>query len=360
MNKPTNDKQTYHFDEMFPTRNNVHGTAQIKSKPQDFLVFEANSIEFSNQGEHLYLYIEKKGHNTNSLARHLAKACGVAARNVSFAGMKDKNAITRQWFSVQLPKVDNPNQIAEKLPESTQIIHQHRHSKKLKRGQLDKNRFELILRNFQGERSQVEKNIAEIKKSGVPNYFGPQRFGFQMQNIEQAKHLFQEQEPKKNIKRHLKSLLISASRALIFNTILAERIKNNLWNQALDGDLMQLNGSQSWFPSSQATDDELQQRLKQFDIHITAPLWGEKILNPNTQAADLELDCARQHAVIKKGLEKIRANTERRAIRVLPQNLNYDWVDKNTLKLQFDLPKGSYATSVIREIVRITESAEPS
>lgn len=344
------------YKQLFPTLHQIQAQGLIKQSPQDFKVTEIIDIDFSGEGEHLYLYIEKISTNTDWLAIELAKICQISARDVSYAGMKDRHAVTRQWFSLQLPKQRDLKVISENLPKGCTLLDSNWHSKKLKRGQLKSNHFELLIHGVTGSKESIESNIESIKQNGAPNYFGSQRFGIDMNNIVKAEAFFA--NPKKRITRTKRSLLISSARSLIFNTIVAERIKAKNWNRSLQGDILQLDGTNSWFDSKDADNNEIMKRLESFDIHLTAALWGDYDQEANSDRAQLELECANQYPDLKKGLENIRMNSDRRSIRVVPINISYTWNDATTLKLEFSLAKGCYATSIMREILNTQDESK--
>jgi tRNA pseudouridine13 synthase len=345
---------TNNYNQLFPTINKISATGVIRKSPEDFKVTEITDIEFSGQGEHLWLYIEKIGTNTDWLSKQLAKATGVPPRNIGYAGLKDRHAVTQQWFSVQLPKVDDVELIQSALPTEIKILESAWHSRKLKTGQLDYNHFEIIIRDIEDDKESIELNIEKIKKQGVPNYFGSQRFGQEMGNIQKSEDWFNGNYKVKT--RNLKSLLLSTARSLIFNNIVAERIRAKIWNQSISGDILQLDNSHSWFPSNQATDNEIKNRLSEFDIHLTAALWGEDKVQSSDACAELETKIASQFPVLLKGLSVHRLKQDRRAMRIYPLDLCYDWQDNN-LRLKFKLLPGSYATTIIREIVEVKDES---
>ncbi|HHL32600.1 MAG TPA: tRNA pseudouridine(13) synthase TruD [Oceanospirillales bacterium] len=341
------------FDTLFPTINTVSATGKIRTCPEDFRVTERNDIELSGTGEHLWLYIEKTGSNTDWVAKQLSNVCQTPRRQIAYAGMKDRQAITQQWFSIQLPKVADVEKIAAALPDNINILKAGLHSKKIKIGQLEGNQFKLIIRDIIGNKEEIEQNINHIIKLGVPNYFGPQRFGQQMGNIDKAKRWFMGDYKVKS--RTLKSLLISSARSHIFNCIVAQRIKDNIWDQTIAGDLLQLQGSRSWFPGADAKPQELIQRLNEFDIHISAAMWGEDAVQSDGACAALENAIALNFPEYHKGFKQFRLKQDRRAIRIQATQLEYHWLNDNSLQLTFELQPGAYATGVLREIVNFKE-----
>ncbi len=339
------------FNQLFPTLNEITASGQIRSTPRDFEVTELNDIELSGDGEHLWLYIKKIGCNTNWVAKQLSNVCQVPQRQVGYAGLKDRHAVTQQWFSVQLPKISDVGRIESALPNEVTIVQSSRHNRKIKTGQLDVNQFEIMIRNIDGDKQQIEQNIINIITNGVPNYFGEQRFGHDMGNIQKCQDWFSGTYKVKS--RNVKSLLISTARSHIFNLILAQRIKGDIWDKPISGDILQLNKSHSWFPASDATADEIDKRLNEFDIHLTAAMWGEDAVQSMDGCANLENAIAEQFPVYQQGFEKFRLKQDRRSMRICPIDFSYEWLDDD-LKLKFKLLPGAYATGIVSELIKIS------
>lgn len=326
-------------------------TALMRETNADFLVDEIPVVSPKGEGEHLWLLIRKTGANTDWVAGQLAKWLGVKRHDVGFAGLKDRHAITTQWFSVYAPGQqfdDLTQQIPEALFESIEILEQTHHRKKLRRGVLKGNHFTLTLHECDGDFALLEKNISIIKEQGIPNYFGEQRFGRGFGNISSARDWFNgEFKPRK---RQLKSLYLSAARSWIFNQILATRVENGTWNTALAGDVFMLEGSHSWFVDDQ--DASIPQRVIDQEIHPTGALWGKGLLDTDADAETVESNVAMQEEVLANGLIKEGLKQDRRALRVLVKDLSYKWQDEQTLVLKFSLPAGSYATVVLAQLVK--------
>ncbi|WP_223787762.1 tRNA pseudouridine(13) synthase TruD [Marinicella meishanensis] len=340
------------FDTLFPTLNHVTNRGLLRQQPADFDVTEVIEIDFTGSGEHWWFYVEKINSNTAWAATQLASACRVPARQVGYAGLKDRHAVTRQWFSVQLPKVTDLATITAQLPPEIRILESQQHQSKLKRGQLQHNRFALRIRQVEGDREQLTENLGAISQQGVPNYFGPQRFGHQMTNIQRVQDWFRGRIRVRN--KNQRSLLLSTARSHLFNLTVAHRIKQGLWDQVIPGDLLQLDGSQSWFHEQAATAAELRQRLAAFDLHITAPLWGEGPLPSTLDCASLEQGIAEQWPIYAKGFAQHRLQHDRRSMRLRPQALAHEW-QGNDLLISMQLPAGCYATSVLRELLHVTD-----
>lgn len=340
------------YDQQFPTRNTVAATGTFRQRPEDFQVDEISDFDLSGEGEHLWLHIRKTGCNTDWVASELAKACGVPPRQVGYAGLKDRHAVTTQWFSVQLPQVDQPEPIQASLSEGIEVREVRRHHKKLKTGGLRGNAFRIKVRDISGDREQIETNIQQVSRDGIPNYFGRQRFGHELGNVQKASDWFAGTFRPRN--RKLKSLLISTARSWIFNHILSYRIQSEQWLAPLDGDIYQLDGSHSWFlPDAKENDpEEIQRRLQEKDIHITAALWGEDEVQTTGEAALLEQAIAGRFPELTDGLIQHRVKQDRRSVRLRVDGLSAVW-DNDDLILTFELTAGGYATSVLREIIAV-------
>ena len=337
-------------------------SARIRSCSDDFKVDEELGFSPDGEGEHSLLKIQKRNRNTDQVARLLARHAGVRARDVSYCGLKDRVAITTQWFSVWLPGKADPDWSTIE-DEGLKILEQSRHRRKLQRGALEGNRFEIVLReiiyNNKGEQSDIEKRLNLVKKQGVPNYFGEQRFGRDGGNLSAAQTMFQ---GKKIKDRHVRGLYLSAARSFLFNEVLAERVSKNNWNTILHGEAIMLAGSRSFFVCEDV-DGEINQRLEKNDIHPSGPLWGRGELSTQSEAAKLEKSILSSHTLFCEGLEKAGLKQERRALRLSINDLQWSWLDQSeqevdqqpnqqaaNLQLRFSLPAGAYATTVLREV----------
>lgn len=323
----------------------------IKQVPEDFHVIELPLVLPEGDGEHLWVNIRKTGWNTAAVAGLLARVTGADKRDVSYAGLKDRHAVTEQWFSIHLPGREMAP-LPDTLGDGVEVLEQSRHSRKLRRGALKGNRFRLVLRGCQclESREVVTRTLARLEAQGFPNYFGEQRFGRAGANIAKARQMLRGKRRVKD--REQRSLLISTARSLVFNDLLALRVTRGDWNQPLPGDLMLLGEGNSLFPVEHV-DDLLLQRTANGDIHPSGPLPGTPGRTRTTsESAVLEECILERHAAIVRGLGKQRVTESRRALRVIPQGVQSTWLDENTLLLSFSLPPGSYATSLLRELVQ--------
>lgn len=291
---------------------NVTGT--LRSTPEDFDVTESLTFEPDGEGEHLYLLAEKRGVTTRAVQQMLAGSCGVPMRDVSFAGMKDRRAVARQWFSVRLPQREDVH-----LGEGVRILRQVRHRRKLRRGELDGNRFRIRIRNLGGD---PRASLALLGKRGAPNYFGVQRFGATGQNVDAALDWVRAGKPR--ISPFLRSVYLSSLRSFLFNEVLGERVSGDTWRSFLDGEA-------------------------ELDGQPTGPLWGRGRLHTSGAARMLEERLIEAHAEIAEALEFVGLRQQRRPLAAIVKNLSWH-IDEGAMTVEFALGPGTYATTVLREV----------
>jgi tRNA pseudouridine13 synthase len=300
--------------------------ASLKQRPEDFVVDEVWQPDFSGEGEHLYLFVEKTGQNTPWVADQLAKAFAVPAKHVGYSGLKDRQAITRQWFSLPVPpgKSDLEPDI-----EAVAIQKRARHSTKLRRGTHQGNSFQIRLRELDGSRDLVardlvESRIAKIVDQGFPNYFGPQRFGHNGNNLRTGMQLSRSRKLTGHAKR---GIYLSAMRSHLFNQVLAEQIASGNWDK---------------ITSAAQSDIEL----------ASGPMWGRGRPLQAEMGAEIESRVVAENAELCDILEHGGLTQERRILAQKCENLSCTFEGQDLL-LEFTLPPGSYATVLIDEIVAI-------
>ncbi len=324
----------------------------FREKNEDFRVEEHLSFTPTGSGEHSFLLIEKRGVNTQWLASELARQMGIHRRFVSYAGLKDKYAVARQWFSVHLPGKAMPDIVKEQTEFS--ILKHERHHKKLKQGCIEKNSFILILKSLKANQHHVETRLKQIAVKGIPNYFGRQRFGIHGNNIQAAEALL---SGKLKTNRSKQSIYLSALRSKLFNDYLSMRVQDNTWDRVLEKDKLILSGTHSIFDVSvDDSMDKLQQRLNTGDLHIAGPLPGEDIETMfsfcHTQNEQWCYYCDL--------LKNKRIKTHWRALRVIPDNMAWHWLAEDQLRLSFDLPSGCFATTVLNALGDLSEPGAAS
>ena len=322
-------------------------TGLIKQRPQDFRVDEIPGFEPEGKGDHVFLTIEKTGLTTNSVANTLRQFCGLKHRDVGYAGMKDKHAVTTQQFSLDMSGRTEP-EWSEIETDSLRIIRVSRHKRKLKRGVLKGNRFVIRIVDLQGDRLVLEQRLNQIKNHGVPNYFGQQRFGRNGSNIELARKLFDNETGR--MKRDEKSILLSSVRSLLFNAVLNERVKQQNWFKLLEGEVINLDGTERHF--SETIDEVLTRRAEEMDVHPTGPLYGlpSRALQPTGQAGEIEKKLLDQYESWKAGLERFGLEHARRPLRIAVRDMQWTTAS-DEMTISFSLTSGAYATVVLREFL---------
>lgn len=338
-----------HYSNLAYAYGKPDASGQLKQSPEYFKVIEHLSFTPSGEGEHLFLYIQKTERNTVDVCETLASHFKVHPRHVAYAGLKDRNAVTTQWFSLPFPIKSAPD-FSGLESDTLKIIDSSRNTKKLKRGAIECNQFDITVKNLTGDNADIENRLALVVDNGVPNYFGAQRFGNNETNLVNAKILF---SSKNNFSRNKKSIYLSAARSFLFNEIVSRRVRDGTWNKLLSGDIAVLNASRSYFVID-TIDDEIQTRLQQADIHPSAPLWGKGESLSSAAAKELEESIINASLEFADGLVKQGLQQDRRATRLFASNLAFQ-VNSDTLYLSFTLPSGTYATCVLREILNIQE-----
>ena len=323
----------------------------FKANPEDFRVEEQLSFLPSGSGPHWLLRVEKKGANTRWVAAEIARMANVPANDVGYAGLKDRHAITVQWFSVPVLATSAAFWSAARTAEF-RVLEVQANSRKLKRGALTGNRFAIRLRRAPWSREQLDLKLAAVRAHGVPNYFGPQRFGRDGYNLDRVQAWVQSgQSPRGRTER---GFALSAARALLFNAVLARRVEAGDWSQLAPGDLASLDGSASHFRVVDI-DDELQRRLGAFDVHPSGPLWGRGDPLTDGRARRYESDVAEEFKDVAGLLAAENLDQERRSLRSSVRELSVE-ADAGTITLSFLLGRGQFATAVLREICELGAS----
>lgn len=361
-------------------------SAVLKQEFEDFRVDEEFGFAFTGEGEHLCLQVKKTDLSTAEVVRRISEVSGVRKSSIGYAGLKDRRGECSQWFSIQLPLAEE-SRLQGFENDSLQILQTQRNSRKIRIGSHKSNHFQIRLRNCVGAPGKFDACLKRMLSTGIPNYFAEQRFGRQMSNLFQAHQLLLRQleqsagaiqeAPGAN-KRFKRGMLYSAVRSYLFNQLLSQRLKDKTWNQYLSGDVLNLSGTDRYFvlPEGGRWDQEMQQRLDSFDIHISGVLPGlidvkDKYVSSG-ESADIEDAVFKQYDILLKGLRHCGLKASRRAFRLLPDKLEWQWLteedDSNRaaledsgitgtgkdLLLEFSLPKGAYATSLLRELCNTT------
>jgi len=323
----------------------------IRCESADFQVDEVLGFEPEGEGDHLLLWVEKTDCNTAWVAGQLARQAGVQRRDLGFSGLKDRWAITRQYFSVPASG-GSCEQWSGWESEGFKVLAATRHRRKLRRGSHQGNRFQLRVRELDGDRQELERRLQTVARGGVPNYFGEQRFGRDMGNLALAQRVLS--DPRRRWHRNEREFAFSAARSALFNEVLARRIGQGSWNTLLPGELVMLEGSRSVF-LAEDIDESIQARLASGDIGPSGPLAGESVMQPTGLALALEQEVLAGFSHWVDGLCAARVKGDRRRLVLEVSNMQWRFED-HSLELSFTLPSGCFATAVLRELLDYTEA----
>ena len=320
------------------------GTGALRVQTDDFVVEEDLGFAPAGTGQHVLLKVRKRDANTQWVARELAKACRCRPMDVGFAGLKDRRAVAVQWFTVPKSAQSLEAWTTVRTPEF-EVLEAHAHTRKLPRGALAGNGFVIRVRDVNVSDQQLAERIELIARRGVPNYFGPQRFGRQGSNLAQIPAGL------KVLRMPERGFVLSAARSLIFNSALAERVCDGSWDRLEAGDVANLDGRGSVF-AVDAIDETLVERCLRLDIHPTGPLWGRGSPASHGRVLELERRAGEQlpepaALVVAAGMEQ-----ERRSLRLTVRNLEWSR-ESDAVVLRFCLTRGSFATTVLRELFNV-------
>ncbi len=344
-------------------------SAVLKAAPEDFQVDEVLGFVPDGEGDHLWINIRKRNKNTRDVADEIASTFSIAAKDVGYSGLKDRKAVTTQWFSLPLGgggvseglTIDSEDlfeMVENKLAGLSEIdlVTVTRSRKKLRTGAHRTNQFKIILREVSGAQEIIDRQLEQIRRQGFPNYFGAQRFGHGGRNIASARSMFQGNRKTSRFKR---GLYLSAVRSYLFNLVLAARVKDKSWQTVMAGEVCILNGTNSVF-HCESPDAEIILRYQQCDIHPSGPLYGRGRSAATGLVAELENTCLQDESLFLQGLEKAGLKQERRPLRAVADQLQWQWLDENTLQLQVTLQRGVYATTFLREFVCVRDTQIPA
>lgn len=327
------------------------GRARFKVYPEDFMVEECLGFEPSGVGEHCLVWVEKRDMDSNTAGARLADALGLRRRLVSHCGLKDRHAVTRQWFSLHMPGQPSPEpDVLES--EGLRILHITRNTRKLRRGIHYGNRFTIRLREPCFDFATAWQRWQQIVTEGVPNFFGEQRFGHEGRNVEKALAMFRcEFTPGDPL---LRGLLLSSVRSHLFNAVIAERLQRGIWDRPLPGEVYGFPDNGTLLLIHNQRGDETQ-RFAEGKVELTAPLWGSGELHTTDEVRALEREIAWRFPEHTTGLEAAGLRQERRIMRLRPMNSSVMALSGGDLEFRFDLPRGAYATTVLRELAELME-----
>jgi tRNA pseudouridine13 synthase len=313
----------------------------LRTQADDFIVEEDLGFAPAGTGQHVLLKVRKRDANTQWVARELARICGCRPMDVGFAGLKDRRAIAVQWFTVPKSSQSLEAWTAVRIPEF-EVLEAHAHTRKLPRGALAGNGFLIRVREVTVSDQQLAERVDLITSRGVPNYFGPQRFGRQGSNLSRICVGL------RALRMPERGFVLSAARSLIFNSVLAERVRDGSWDRLEAGDSANLDGRGSIF-AVDALDETLIERCSRLDIHPTGPMWGRGQPKSHGRVLELESRVGAQLTVPAALIEEAGMEQERRSLRLCVRNLAWRR-EPDAVVLQFRLTRGSFATTVLREM----------
>jgi tRNA pseudouridine13 synthase len=336
----------------------AHGSplaaGKLRAEPEDFVVEELLGFEPAGAGQHVLLKVRKRNANTQWIAGELARACGCRPGDVGYAGLKDRRAVATQWFTVPQSRLSPQDWLLIGSSEY-QVLEAHRHARKLPRGALAGNRFVIRVCGTAVDDASLASRLAAIETRGVPNYFGPQRFGRGGSNVKRLR------EDLRGLRPPERGFILSAARSLVFNAVLAERVGDGSWDRLLPGDLANLDGRASHF-RVEAVDETLAARLARLDIHPTGPLWGRGEPVSRGRVLELEQRVAASLSVACDLVARAGMDQERRSLRLAVRDLRCrrETAVADAITLEFRLTRGAYATTVLREIFALDPDYDES
>ena len=294
------------------------GSALFRYCPEDFQVDETIDLVPSNEGEHLLLHVRKRDQNTQWVAGLLAQLAQIKRNDIGFCGLKDRFAVTTQWYSLHLP--GREIELSQLTHPDFEILATARHHRKLRRGMHSGNHFKITLRQVDFTPAMLEDRLQAIASCGVPNYFAEQRFGHHGNNLHKAQALIDADQLKGN--RRGTGIYLSAARSWLFNLLVKRRI-------------------------------ELGHLTEEFDGDQSAALWGRGRNSADGLIAEIEAQVLADWQSWCYALEHAGLKQERRDILLYPQQFEAQWLADDQVQLQFSLDAGCYATALLREISQL-------
>ncbi|GBF04053.1 pseudouridylate synthase [Deinococcus aerius] len=315
---------------------------RLRAGPEDFRVEEVPAYGLSGEGEHLFVLLEKTGHTTAHVLRELGAQLGVRDRDVGVAGLKDRHAVTTQWISL-------PGKFEERLPafqlEGVRILETRRHGNKLGLGHLRGNRFVVRVRDAAGKADQAAATLTLLTAKGVPNYFGPQRFGLHGLNAEEGLRVLRGESRLRDPR--VRRFLTTSVQSLVFNRFLSLRLERGLFDRLLAGDMAKKHDTGGVFLVEDAEVET--PRAQRGEVSATGTLFGKKTKPLTLDAGELERGALATFGLTPEVFASRRG--DRRLTRIFPEGAQVQ-PEEDGYTVAFTLPKGSFATSVLRELMK--------
>ncbi|MDL2345808.1 tRNA pseudouridine(13) synthase TruD [Deinococcus sp. MIMF12] len=330
------------------TRTETPGTGgQLRTVPEDFRVEEIPAYGLSGEGEHLYLQLEKTGHTTAHVVRELCTQLGVRDRDVGVAGLKDRHAVTTQWISL-------PARYGSRLDgfalDGVRVLEVTRHGNKLGLGHLRGNRFVVRVRGAGGTAQTAAATLALLTAQGVPNYFGPQRFGLHGLNAEEGLRVLRGESRVRDPR--VRRFLTTSVQSLMFNRFLSLRMERGLFDRLIAGDMAKKHDTGGVFLVEDAAAES--PRAGRGEVSATGTLFGRKVKPLTLDAGALEAEALAAFGLTPEVFASRRG--DRRLTRVFPEGAEVR-PEEDGYTAAFTLPKGSFATSVLRELTKTAVDA---
>ncbi|PTA69850.1 tRNA pseudouridine(13) synthase TruD [Deinococcus arcticus] len=314
----------------------------LRQHPEDFRVEELPAYPLSGEGDHLFIQVEKRGHTTAHVLRELGTQLGVRDRDVGVAGLKDRHAVTTQWLSLPARYEDRLGQFAL---EGVQVVQVTRHTNKLGLGHLRGNRFVVRVRGAPGQAEPAARLLEQLRLRGVPNYFGPQRFGLGGLNAEEGLRVVRGESRVRDPR--VRRFLTTALQSVVFNAFVSLRLERGVFDALLRGDMAKKHDTGGVFQVEDAAAESA--RAARGEVSATGTLFGKKVRSLGGDAGELE-----QAALGALGLSPemfLSRKGDRRLTRVFLDEASVQ-PEEDGYTLAFVLPRGSFATSVLREIMK--------
>ncbi len=320
---------------------------RIKDAPRDFVVEEVPLYPFSGDGEHLLVKVEKVNATTLDVVGFFCRALGLSQKEVGYAGMKDRAAVTLQWFSLPGAKVDE-KRLSALETRGFRILEVIRHTNKLRVGHLRGNRFRVVVRDVVPDAlERVRAKLEVLATQGMPNYYHGQRWGRDARNVRQGLELLKRGR-RRRLSPYKARLLVSAVGAWLFNEYLDWRIDHGFFLRALKGDIAKKRETGGLFTVEDPETDS--RRLEAGEIDITGPIYGSKLWMAQGVPGEKERALLEEEGLTLEVFKPFRSPGTRRLLRVTPREVEVDQ-EGDSLILSFFLPAGSYATVLLEELM---------